>query len=433
MRAALQRLDARVHRRRDEQECADQPVDVLNAQHRTLPCRTLAASFARSSWRCTHTMRSAWITNAAIAVGSAHSAIANGSRWMPWLSKKRWISSTRAEREEHVFAEEAADVVGRRRERTHAHARRLVERRVARGRRFAHRREQRTHGLRVSGDVDQAEHREQLAQREIGDQQPREREPAESCDPRLRALAKAVAFEQADHRQRQREKQQHAIARERRAEQREQIADAHARRDAADDAGDHDDEHRISAQREAGDDDRDAEQRPCVQARRPRRERGDATPAASRRFAQAAREQSPHRLDRRARRSCRRGCATAPSARLRFAARRDRDRLRDRGVDIIDDRAGLVARHQRAIGLVAPIGERFVRDGKARRFARARQLAVGEADQDQRAIEIAHRAGDRIGERAILRRHVVERAVRLHVMQRARRPRARSPASAPIW
>ena len=45
---------------------------------------------------------------------------------------------------------------------------------------FAHRCEQRTHGLRVPCDVDQAEHRQDLAQREVRDQQARERKIAET-------------------------------------------------------------------------------------------------------------------------------------------------------------------------------------------------------------------------------------------------------------
>ena len=58
-----------------------------------------------------------------------------------------------------------------------------------------------------------------------------------------------------------------------------------------------------------------------------------------------------------------------------------------------------------------------MRDCEADAFAGAWQLAGGEADKNQRGVEVAHRARDRIGQRGIARGHVVQRAVWLHVTQ----------------
>ena len=67
--------------------------------------------------------------------------------------------------------------------------------------------------------------------------------------------------------------------------------------------------------------------------------------------------------------------------------------------------------------MIRAIGERFGSDAKARRSAGFEQGASGQPEQDQRRIERPDRAHDRFGERRIGRRHVVEGAVRLHVLK----------------
>ncbi len=54
---------------------------------------------------------------------------------------------------------------------------------------------------------------------------------------------------------------------------------------------------------------------------------------------------------------------------------------------------------------------------KSRRLPGAQQLGIGQTKQNQRSIESGGGARNRVGQRAVLARHVVERAVRLHVLQ----------------
>ena len=69
-----------------------------------------------------------------------------------------------------------------------------------------------------------------------------------------------------------------------------------------------------------------------------------------------------------------------------------------------------------------------VRSASPVRCRRSVNSLPGEADEHQAGIEIAHRARDRIGERAILCSHVVQRAMRFDVHDTAAGSRVRSRA-----
>ena len=71
----------------------------------------------------------------------------------------------------------------------------------------------------------------------------------------------------------------------------------------------------------------------------------------------------------------------------------------DDSVGVMDDRAGGVSRHQRAVGFVGAIGEDFRRDAETGGSAGGEDLRVGEAEEDERAIERGDGAGDGGGER----------------------------------
>ncbi len=86
-------------------------------------------------------------------------------------------------------------------------------------------------------------------------------------------------------------------------------------------------------------------------------------------------------------------------------------------VHVVDDGSGPGPRRQRAVRLVRAIRESFRRDREPRGLPRANQLRRRQPEEDERRIERADGARDRVGERAIPRRHVVERAVRLDVPQ----------------
>ena len=90
----------------------------------------------------------------------------------------------------------------------------------------------------------------------------------------------------------------------------------------------------------------------------------------------------------------------------------DHQRLRDGRIDIVDHRTRVTSRHQRTIGSIASISEGLVGDAQSAAHAGTRQLAAGQADQDQLIVDITHGGRDGIGEFAIARRHVVERAMR---------------------
>lgn len=95
----------------------------------------------------------------------------------------------------------------------------------------------------------------------------------------------------------------------------------------------------------------------------------------------------------------------------------DRKRLSDSHIDIFDHRAGRAARSETGVGQIATIGKRFMCNLQPGTDAGARQLAVGQADENQLIIEIAYDGGDRVGELPIVCGLVVQGAMRFDVDQ----------------
>ena len=86
-------------------------------------------------------------------------------------------------------------------------------------------------------------------------------------------------------------------------------------------------------------------------------------------------------------------------------------------VDVMDDRAELVARDERTVGLVGAIGEHFCGDAKPAALSRLQRVRSRRSEQNQRSAERGDRARDGAREGDVTRGHVVERAVRLDVLQ----------------
>jgi len=71
----------------------------------------------------------------------------------------------------------------------------------------------------VSGNVDEAQHAQQLAQAEITHQEARQRQGTQPADPRLDVLPQACAFQHADRGQGEAKQQQRPIGDEAFAQQ----------------------------------------------------------------------------------------------------------------------------------------------------------------------------------------------------------------------
>jgi hypothetical protein len=84
---------------------------------------------------------------------------------------------------------------------------------------------------------------------------------------------------------------------------------------------------------------------------------------------------------------------------------------------LLDQRAGLAARHEAAVGHVAAVGEHFFHRREAGAARGVDHVAAGEAEEFERGVEAAHRLAERIGELGLLHRLVVELAMRLHVRE----------------
>lgn len=93
------------------------------------------------------------------------------------------------------------------------------------------------------------------------------------------------------------------------------------------------------------------------------------------------------------------------------------ERAGDHGRFIMDHSTGLAARHQRAVGTVRAIGERFFSYAETVGDSCGDQLRSGEADQDESVIDCSDGSSDSVCLRAIHRCHVVKRAVRFHVSE----------------
>ena len=75
------------------------------------------------------------------------------------------------------------------------------------------------------------------------------------------------------------------------------------------------------------------------------------------------------------------------------------------------------SRRQLAIALIGAVGESLGRDAEAFRAAGVEQRRPGQAEENQRPIERTDGARNRRRKPGIRRGHVVEGAVRLHVLQ----------------
>ena len=86
-------------------------------------------------------------------------------------------------------------------------------------------------------------------------------------------------------------------------------------------------------------------------------------------------------------------------------------------VHVVDDGAGLLARHQPSAGVVGTVGEHLVRDPQAKATCRGRHLGAGRGKEDQGPVKRRDRPRERLGEVPIDCRHVEEGAMRLDVLQ----------------
>ncbi|KAG1438851.1 hypothetical protein G6F57_019664 [Rhizopus arrhizus] len=91
--------------------------------------------------------------------------------------------------------------------------------------------------------------------------------------------------------------------------------------------------------------------------------------------------------------------------------------LRHRAVQVFDHGAGARARRQRTIVLVGAVGEHLAGGCKADGTRRVDQLAARQSVQDQRGVHILDRLADGARQALVAGGHVVQRAVRLHMVQ----------------
>jgi hypothetical protein len=84
---------------------------------------------------------------------------------------------------------------------------------------------------------------------------------------------------------------------------------------------------------------------------------------------------------------------------------------------IVDDGARLRAWHQRSVRTVRAIGECFTRRPQSRGSSSGNEFRLRKAEQYQRRIHRRNRPGDRVCDASIADRHIVESAVRLHVLE----------------
>ena len=122
------------------------------------------------------------MTNAQIAVGIGPDRERRRLDVNAVLIEESANEQDRADRDEDVFAEEESDVVHRGGVRADAIARRVATaRRAILGRGFGHRRDERSHHLRMSAERREAERRGDLADDEVGEEEPARRRDADAA------------------------------------------------------------------------------------------------------------------------------------------------------------------------------------------------------------------------------------------------------------
>ena len=127
-------------------------------------------------------------------------------------------------------------------------------------RRLGHRRDERTHHLRMSAERHESERRRDLADGEIGEEQSARRRDADARDHRARALLESGALEQSDDRKREPDDGDRTAVDERLAERGDDVEDRVAGGESGGDRRGRDDEQRIQSQGEADDDDENADE-----------------------------------------------------------------------------------------------------------------------------------------------------------------------------
>ena len=217
-----------------------------------------APSFRRASLRSSRTSRAQWMTKARYGGGHRPQRQLRRRDRYSVLLQKTADQQDRADGDEDVLAEEERDVVDRGGIGADKIAGFLVERGVALGRRFRHRRDDGAHHLNGSAKRGEAERRSDLADGEIEDEDAARAGALQLADERAGALADAAALQEADHRQHQPSDGDEAIGDKRFA----QHGDNHERREACRKAGHQSRERhhqeRIDPQGEAQNDDGDA-------------------------------------------------------------------------------------------------------------------------------------------------------------------------------
>ena len=93
------------------------------------------------------------------------------------------------------------------------------------------------------------------------------------------------------------------------------------------------------------------------------------------------------------------------------------NRSRDHSFDAGNHRARLVARNQRSIPSIRAIGKSLRNDTQAKCATGYGKRRSRRPIQRQFGIGGKHRTRDRLGKLPVVRRHVVQRAVRLHMSQ----------------
>ena len=180
----------------------------------------------------------------------------------PARVEKAADQQNRADRDEDVFAEEESDVVCRGSVRAHviSHAIADLSESVFGGG-FGHRRDERTHHLRMAAERREAERRGDLADREVREQQASRRRDVDACHQRSCALLEACALEHADDGQRKPHDGDRAAFDERFAEGGNDLDGLLSGGESRRNGGAGDDEERIQSKGKADDDDQNANER----------------------------------------------------------------------------------------------------------------------------------------------------------------------------
>ncbi len=99
---------------------------------------------------------------------------------------------------------------------------------------------------------------------------------------------------------------------------------------------------------------------------------------------------------------------------------------------IVDERVGLGAGHQSAVGTVPTIRKRFSDGNKTSLASFGDKVPAGQTIQGQRRVDATNRGHDDVGDRGVMLGIVIERAVWFDVRETAAQRFHDAPPSAPI-